>query len=212
MDSDFGFGSGFMNMPGSGSMNESDSGSGFMNESDSGSGFMNMSDSGSGFMNESDSGSSFMNMSDSGLMNDSDSGSGFMNGSGSRSGSDFRSNQSSVLCLNVTIFGDDIVEGMEAIIINFMPLNDQVVFAGPSKAQVQIVDDDGKFTYTVPEAILVLQPPLRAHSSARTTFSYDMIFISFLAILTNCRCSAYCSQPAKCDRGRETATLCDDSR
>ena len=105
--------------------------------------------SGSGFMNESDSSSNVMNISDSGLMNDSDSdsGSGFMNSSDSHSGPGFRSNQSSVLCLNVTIFGDDIVEGMEAIFINFISLNDQVVFAGPLDAQVRIMDDDGKFAY-----------------------------------------------------------------
>ena len=96
-------------------------------------------------MNESDSNFNVMNISDSGLMNGSDSGSGFMNSSGSHSGPGFRSNQSSVLCLNVTIFGDDIVEGMEAIFINFISLNDQVVFAGPLDAQVRIMDDDGKF-------------------------------------------------------------------
>ena len=120
MDSDFGSGSGFMNM--------------------SGSGFMNESDSGSGFMNESDSGSGFMNVSGSGLMNDSDSGSGFMNVSGSGS----EPNQSLALCLNVTIFGDDIVEGVETIIVSFIPLNNQVAFVGPSDAQVDIVDDDGE--------------------------------------------------------------------
>ena len=104
------------------------------------------SDFGSGFINESDSSSNFMNISDSGLMNDSDSGSGFMNSSSSHSGPGFRSSQSSVLCLNVTIFGDDIVEDMEAIIINFTSLNDQVVFAGPLDAYVRIMDDDGKFS------------------------------------------------------------------
>ena len=136
MDSDFGSGSGFMNI----------SGSGFMNESDSGSDFMNESDSGSGFMNESDSGSSFMNVSGSGLMNDSDSGSGFMNvsGSGSGSGSDSGPNRSLALCLNITIFGDNIVEGVENIIVSFTPLNSQVAFVGSSNAQVNIMDDDGE--------------------------------------------------------------------
>jgi hypothetical protein len=96
------------------------------------------------------SGSSLMNVSGSGLMNESDSGSGFMNVSGSGSGSDSDSgsgsgpNQSSVLCLNVTIFGDDIVEGVEYIYITFTPLNNQVAFAGSSEAQVRIVDDDGE--------------------------------------------------------------------
>ena len=102
MDSDFGSGSGFMNMSGSGFMNESDSGSGFMNDSDSGSGFMNVSGSGSG------------------------------------------PNQSVALCLNITIFGDDIVEGVESIIVSFISLNSQVAFVGPSDAQVNIMDDDGE--------------------------------------------------------------------
>jgi hypothetical protein len=127
MDSDFGFGSGFIN--------ESDSGSGFMNDSDSGSSLMNVS--GSGLMNESDSGSGFMNVSGSGSGSGSDSGSGSGSGSGP--------NRSSVLCLNVTIFGDDIVESVEYINVTFTPLNNQVAFAGSSEAQVRIVDDDGEF-------------------------------------------------------------------
>ena len=155
MDSDFGSGSGFTNMSGSGS------------------GFMNESDSGSGFMNESDSGSSFMNVSGSGLMNDSDSGSGFMNvsgsGSGFGSGSESGSgpNPSSAFCLNITIIGDDIVEGVENIIVSFTPLNSQVAFVGPSNAQVNIIDDDGDgepliiAAQVYSEAILILQSPLR---------------------------------------------------
>ena len=90
--------------------------------------------SGSDFMNESNSGSGFMN--------DSDSGSGFMNISGSGSGSG--PNQSVALCLNITIFGDDIVEGVENIFISFMSLNSQVAFVGPSDAVVNIMDDDGE--------------------------------------------------------------------
>ena len=115
MDSDFGSGSGFTNMSGSGFINESDSGSGYMNESDSGSSFMIVSGSGSGFMNVSGS------------------------GSGSGSGP----NPSSAFCLNITIIGDDIVEGVENIIVSFTPLNSQVAFVGPSNAQVNIIDDDG---------------------------------------------------------------------
>ena len=96
------------------------------------------------------SGSGFMNMSGSGFMNDSDSGSGFMNvsgsgsGSGSSSGSGSGPNRSSAFCLNVTIIGDDIVEGVENIIVSFTPLNSQVAFVGPSNAQVNIMDDDGE--------------------------------------------------------------------
>ncbi len=130
MDPDFGSGSSFMNVSGSGIMNESDSGSGFLNESDSDFSLMNVS--GSGLMNESDSGSGFMNVSGSG------------SGSGSDSGSGSGPNRSSAFCLNVTIFGDDIVEGVEYINITFTPLNNQVAFAGPSEAQVLIVDDNGE--------------------------------------------------------------------
>ena len=72
---------------------------------------------------------------------DSDSGSGIMNAFGSGSGS--QQNTSSALCLNVTIFGDDAVEGVEYINVSFTPLDSQVIFVGPSQAQVHIVDDDG---------------------------------------------------------------------
>ena len=75
----------------------------------------------------------------------SGSGSG-LSGSGSGSGGSGSGYQiqSSVFCLNVTIFGDDIVEGVEYISVNFVPLDDQVIFVGPSEAQVRIVDNDGK--------------------------------------------------------------------
>ena len=90
------------------------------------------SGSGSGFMNESDSGSGFMNVSGSG------------SGSSSGSGSGSQQNPSSVLCLNVTIFGDDTVEDVEYINVSFTPLDNQVIFVSPSQAQVHIVDDDGE--------------------------------------------------------------------
>jgi hypothetical protein len=106
-------------------------------DSDFGSGSsLMMNVSGSGLMNESDS--------DSGFMNVFGSGSGSSSDSGSDSGSGSGPNRSSALCLNVTIFGDDIVEGVEYIYITFTPLNNQVAFAGSSEAQVRIVDDDGE--------------------------------------------------------------------
>ena len=49
------------------------------------------------------------------------------------------------LCLSVTIFGDDIVEGeMEYINVTFTSLDDQGFFVGPTLAQVFIMDDDGE--------------------------------------------------------------------
>ena len=75
------------------------------------------------------------------------SGSG-LSGSGSGSGSGFGSGYqpypSSALCLNVTIFGDDIVEDVEYVSVSFTALDDQVIFIGPSEAQVHILDDDGE--------------------------------------------------------------------
>ena len=51
------------------------------------------------------------------------------------------------LCLSVTIFGDDIVDGdMEYINVNFTASNDQGFFVGPTLAQVFIMDDDGELT------------------------------------------------------------------
>jgi hypothetical protein len=112
--------------PGSGS----GSGSGLSGSGVSGSG------SGSGL---SGSGSSSgLSGSGSGL---SGSGSGL---SGSGSGSGYRPYESSAFCFNVTIFGDDIVEGVEYINVNFVPMDDQVIFIGPSEAQVHIVDNDGE--------------------------------------------------------------------
>ena len=67
-----------------------------------------------------------------------------ISGSGSGSGSGSQPNHSSALCLNVTVFGDDIVEDVEYINVSFTPLDDQVIFIGPSEAQVRIVDDDGE--------------------------------------------------------------------
>jgi hypothetical protein len=48
------------------------------------------------------------------------------------------------LCLNVTIFGDDIVEGMEYINVSFTHSDNQASFVGPSQAQVRIIDNDGE--------------------------------------------------------------------
>ena len=76
-------------------------------------------------------------------MNDSST-----NESDSMLGSGMAANITAVLCLNVTILGDDTVEDMEYINISFTPSDDQdqVYFFGPSQAQVHIVDDDGELS------------------------------------------------------------------
>ena len=50
------------------------------------------------------------------------------------------------LCLNITIFGDDTVENMEYINVNFTLSDDWAFFIGPSQAQVHIMDDDGELS------------------------------------------------------------------
>ena len=61
-------------------------------------------------------------------------------------GSGMAVNVTEVLCLNVTIFGDDTVEGMEYINVSFTPSDDQdqASFIGPAQAQVYIMDNDGE--------------------------------------------------------------------
>ena len=53
-------------------------------------------------------------------------------------------NTTVALCLKVTIFGDDTVEGMEYINVSFTHSVYQASFVGPSQAQVHIMDDDGE--------------------------------------------------------------------
>ena len=68
-------------------------------------------------------------------------------GSGSGSGSGFMPSfgqNSSVLCVNITIVGDNTIENTEYINVSFTPVYDQVIFIGPSQAQVHIIDDDSK--------------------------------------------------------------------
>ena len=80
----------------------------------------------------------------SSMNNSFNSTSGFGSGYSSTpgSGSDMTNE---ALCLNITIFGDDIVEDMEYINISFTS-DDQAMFDGPSQAQVYIMDNDGELS------------------------------------------------------------------
>ena len=63
---------------------------------------------------------------------------------------DFGSDMSAlVICLNVTIIGDDTVEDVEYINVTFTPVDNQTVIIGSSQAQVIIVDDDGEIASNI---------------------------------------------------------------
>ena len=59
------------------------------------------------------------------------------------------------VCVAVTIFGDDIVEGNETFQLMIQPTNPlDMVSMGRSTTTITIVDDDGKYTTTVPPTLI----------------------------------------------------------